>query len=33
MATQGLRGAGTAQRNAPHRADFHDHFARMAGTM
>jgi hypothetical protein len=33
MATQGLRGAGTAQRNASHRADFCDRFTRIVDTM
>ncbi len=33
MVAPGLRGAGTAQRNDPHRADFCDHFASIVGTM
>src|SRR5580704_17939020 len=33
IATPGLRGAGTAQRNDPHRADFCDRFASIVGTM
>src|SRR5258708_26929315 len=33
MVAPGLRGAGTAQRNDPHRPDFSGHFASIEGTM